>query len=430
MSSPSRIDPLSWTIFVAHPEPRVKRDELWGNPSNYPAMQHVIHESIHFWHSISTLQGIRLAFDCLKSLNALRFAARQGVELSQIGPGWRFDGYEPFAVLREFFETPSSRKSLADAFPAKESLPELSAFNLFEGLARYWDVTISSGLTTSGMVDGLIAESSESYSSAYRYADEQVGGVAFIVFPLFAYLALCTDSPVESFASSLRSFRERGFPVPRGDFQVAWNHAWVACSRWDALYPRPYGPMSSYVRQHRQYVRWKMNYAGLIAEDFPLTGHPILEESIQQMMGLARTKWPALSDYDREVQLLEEFVFPGNPRLRQTLVQWVSPPVIRFSDGKSWLNPPPRFAEREEFFARSMEDFSALMGAALALVRGKTEHNCPRRTCSLHSAGLCSSVVRHPVDTTECDYLKLFRSEFFTAGKRSPGTTSGRTCPS
>src|SRR5262245_56799562 len=98
----NRIDPLSWAIFISQPAPPQPTEELWSNPWFYPVMRPILHESLHFWHSISTKQGIYLAFDCLKSLNALRFAARRGTDLRALALDWTFDGYRPFELLARF----------------------------------------------------------------------------------------------------------------------------------------------------------------------------------------------------------------------------------------------------------------------------------------------------------------------------------------
>lgn len=402
MALPSRIDPLSWTIFVEHPKPEIDPTEMWDNPSFYPEMRHILHESVHFWHSISTFQGIYLAFDCLKSLNALRFASRKGEDLTQIGADWTFEEYKPFQLLSDFY--------------AKALDPPLSTSHLFEGLARYWDVTICAGFTFDGIVSNLIKEDSPTYSEAYAHAYDTVGNVAFIIFPIFAYLALCSEEPVRCFDTSLKIYADDPFEVPVGvNFQEAWLIAWGNAAKWGRFYPVPYGPMSCYKTAHKRYVKWKMRYAGLVPEDFPLTGHPILEDSVQMMMSLAKHKWPDKSEYDLEVMFLEEFVFPGNPFFRQRLLQGFHPPVIHFSDGGYWVSPTHGFKEKPDFFAKSMADFSMIMGAAnglLARAKGKpTKHGCPHAECPVHPLGLCSFVPDYPATHEDCYVKPLIKHE-------------------
>jgi hypothetical protein len=203
---PSRIDPLSWAIFVDQAYPETPPEELWNYPSKYPVMQPVIHETVHFWHSISTLQGIRLAFDCLKSMNALRFAARQGIDLLHIDAGWTLDGYRPFEALKEFSVTGIQVKDPLGGTSGERREPHLSPFQLFEGLARYWDLVISAGLTTDKIISALIDQEAATYSKAYHYAYETIGDAAFILFPLLGYLALCAGDTVEWFGTKISYF--------------------------------------------------------------------------------------------------------------------------------------------------------------------------------------------------------------------------------
>lgn len=414
---PSRIDPLSWAIFIDEPYPNVSQDELWGFPSRHLVMRKVIHEKVHFWHSISTTQGIRLAFDCLKSFNALRFAAKQGVDLLDLNAEWTFDGYRPFQILDEFSLAGIELSSPITGNNAERKVANLSAFHLFEGLARYWDQTISAGLTTHEVVSVLIQKESPTYSEAYKYAYNTIGDVAFILFPLFCYFALCSDRPVESFVTTLYFFKESGFHVPRNvSFQDAWLIAWYEASVWGGIYPKPYAPMTSYITQHKRYVRWKLCYAGLIQEDSPFSGHPILEDVVQNMMALARNKWPQMTDYEREEQFLIEFVFPGNPEFRRTLTQLFPAPIVLFGDGRSWVSPNISNSRKPESFAQSIQDFSSLMGAAYGLVRRSVgrlmKHRCPHHTCPVYAHGLCGHLSEYPKNYATCHFRDLLAHEF------------------
>jgi hypothetical protein len=414
---PARIDPLSWAIFIDEPYPEVPKEELWGFPSRHLVMRKVIHENVHFWHSVTTTQGIRLAFDCLKSFNALRFAAKQGVDLLAIDAEWCFDEYRPFQFLEEFSLTGFDLSNPITGNSVKRGGPNLSPFHLFEGLARYWDLTISAGLTTHEVVSALIQKESPTYSEAYQHAYNTIGDIAFILFPLFGYFALCSDSPVESFATTLFYFKERGFHVPRNvSFQDAWLIAWDETAAWDGIYPMPYAPMTTYKMQHKRYIRWKLHYAGLIQEDFPLSGHPILEDVVQNMMGLARHRWPHKTDHEREGQFLIEFVLPGNPEFRRTLAKLFPAPIVRFGDGRSWISPNESNNTRPEYFAQSIQDFSSLMGAAYGLMRRSVgrlmKHKCPHQSCPAYAYGLCGHLSEYPKSDATCRFRELLTQEF------------------
>jgi hypothetical protein len=412
----SRIDPVTWAIHVDAEMPAAPMDHLWGRPSDAAVMRPVLHESVHFWHGISTQYGMRLAFDCLKSFNSLRFAARNGTDLASMGPDWDLDGCRPFAAWDEM-----QRRHEAPG----EGLP-ITAAQLFEGLARYWDLVICSGFTTSHLVAALIRKESETYSAAYVAASDEVGEVAFILFPVFGYLALCTPDPVGSFRAYLSNYRRDPFPVPGGSFQVAWRAAWSACSAWPGLQPRPFSPMTSYKRLHRSYVGWKMRYAGLVPEDAPMAGHPILEEYVQGLMALARERWPQMTDHDREAMMFPEFALPGNPVARQVLVQRFFPPMVQFRGGQRWVNRAhPLSVGREEHFGTSMERFAVLSGGAFGLLAQAggvpLRHACPHDACGLHAKGLCSYVLSHPDSAAACSYPALFRAEFGVDGRGPSG---------
>lgn len=380
-------------------------------------MRKVIHEYVHFWHSISTTQGIRLAFDCLKSFNALRFAAKQGVLLLDINEEWTFDGHRPFQVLDNFSSVGIELSNLNTAPNVESGRANLSALHLFEGLARYWDQTISAGFTTDKIVSSLIQKESPAYSEAYKYAHDILGDVAFILFPLFCYLALCSDCPVDSFVTTLHFFNESGFHVPRNiSFQEAWLIAWDEASAWGGVYPKPYAPMTVYKTEYKRYVSWKLDYAGLILEDNPLSGHPILDDAVQNMMYIARCKSPHITDYEREARILIEFVFPGNPQFRGVLTNFFPAPIVRFGDGGSWISPNTPFSTKPESFAQSIQDFSSLMGAAYGLVRRSVgrplKHSCPHNTCPVYAYGLCGYLSEYPKNYATCNFRDLLAREF------------------
>lgn len=412
----SRIDPLSWAIFVDLPNPGDDLLKFWSYPSKYPHLSPLIHETIHFWHSISTTQGIKLAFDCLKSMNAMRFAAKKGLDLRNIGPDWNFEGYYPFSFYKEFL-TPGIKKNILSLEGEAERIaPFISTFHIFEGIARYWDLLITKGYTVNGIISELIHQENPNYSAAYAYAYDIIGESSFILFPIFGYLALCSEEPTSCFSFTLNNFKNSGFSIPKGNFQDVWLIAFEETFNWGGVFPQFFAPMSTYKNEHRRYVNWKIKYSDLIPEDFSLTGHPILEDSVQNMMGLARKLRPDLTDYDREVMIFSEFVFPGNPDFRKTLINHFPPPVVTFSDGKSWINPTLNFSDKPDFFAKSMKEFSMLMGAVFGLAKraeGKSmHHNCPLTDCPHHHLGICGYVHEFPKSYQGCRFFNILNHEF------------------
>jgi hypothetical protein len=404
-TSLSRIDPLSWVVVIDHAMPERDQDALWQYSAGAPAMKDIVHETLHFWHSFSTTCGIQLAFDCLKSMNALRFAARRGVDLRTIGSDFELDGYRLFPRLKSFMEA------------EHEIGTELSEFELFEGLARYWDMLIPADFSTSGEIERRVDEQDPLYGRAYQHARAIIGPRAFILFPIVAYLALNADTPVPWFHWTLKRYASTPFDVPSGNFQQAWDAAFEAIKASSIMFSKPYGPMTTYKTEHRRYVRWKSQYAELIPEDFPLTGHPILEDWVQNMMNMARDHHPGVPDVDLELTIFKNFVLPGNPMLRHELVQRFRPPLYLFSDGNAWVNPPIRFRSKPEFFRASMENLSALMGAAYNLMERaesgrRLAQKCPQASCPVHADALCGHVVRYPASVDACAFKPVLAHDF------------------
>jgi hypothetical protein len=403
---PSQVDPLSWVIIIDEQKPHGEYVELWGKPSNYPAMRKALHESIHFWHTISTTQGIYLAFDCLKSMNALRFASRKGISLLNISKDWKFDGYIPFEGLQEF------QKSTSTPYDST-----LTISHLYEGLAKYWDEVICGGFVLDSEMSPLLQAHSSQYSLAYSYMYKMTGNVTFILFPIFAYLALTSDHPIEAFFDMMSRYNDDKFHIPKGNFHEAWDLAWTEVMQKQMMTSEAcYGPMSSYKAAHRKYVKWKIHYAGLIPEDPAYTGHPLLEPWIQNMMVIAQEYWPDKSTYDLEVYFLPEFIFLGNPLYRLNLVKYFHPPLVVFEDGE-WNAPPPSHMADPPHFRQSMLDFRAIMGAAIGIMNNARGHRplrnkCPHSACPLHQFSLCSYVIEFPSNLAECRYPHLFKTEY------------------
>ena len=47
----SKVDIVSWLINVKH-DWRDEKEDHWANPSQYPFMREIIHETVHFWQAI------------------------------------------------------------------------------------------------------------------------------------------------------------------------------------------------------------------------------------------------------------------------------------------------------------------------------------------------------------------------------------------
>jgi hypothetical protein len=404
---PSRIDPLSWSVYIDENAPEMLLSELLLNPSKNKVMRKVIHEWVHFWHAITTTFGISLAFDSIKSMNAFRYAAKKGVDLKNINASWTLDDYKPFTIYRQMvkFEKFMNR--------------ELSVLNIFEGLARYWDTIAFFGSTQIEKAKKELINDEPFYSKAYKYAFNEIGEYACILFPIFGYLALCTNEPVKCFQYTLHNYRMNGFEIDENHNQLEdfYKKAWKSSIDWGHIIPEPYAPLDSYKEIHRRYIKWKTSYWNSIDVriDNPFVGHPLLEDYIHTIMGHAREIYPLKNDTDLELIIFEAFAIPGIKDHLVSLHKLFIPPVTQFKNA-IYYSPIKRFENNPKNFKDSMEKFSFLMGAAYGFVeraKGRILSTlCHHKNCFLHSEGLCSYIINAPKKFKNCKFKNLLKNEF------------------
>lgn len=410
MASSARIDPLSWGIRIDESAPNVSDPLIaWKQPRNYPVMRKVLHESIHFWHSVSTDFGIRLAFDSLKSMNALRIAAARGVDLTKIGPDWTLDGYTPFKLQYE----------------AQELSPEgvgLSSLHIFEGLARFWDRYIPTGPSLDELDREMLNETSL-YGNAYRLARKELGDFAPICFPVVGYLSLCYEKydPVLLYVESLKRcsnlIQEQELSLTMPPFD-AWKTVWQLAAQGKVTLSRPNAPLTTYQQWMKRLTSWKSRYIEELHQkgDSWIGGHPILEVYANSLFTVLSETKPHLDRSQVELQLPFFCAVPGEMTHYQNLVLRMRPPLVTFSDGQKWVTPPSIQTDVENF-SNGLRLFSDMMGAALGFVshaRGSNwKNSCPCTDCPIHNYNLCTSVLEYPESHLLCDFrTEVIKKEF------------------
>lgn len=419
-ASVARIDPLSWGIRIDEPAPKVDEPlDAWKQPGRFPVMRKVLHESVHFWHSVSTDFGIRLAFDSLKSMNSLRLAAARGEDLTKIGPDWTFDGYRPFTLLDEY----RPFTILPDGSQLRSSVSTgLSAIQIFEGLARFWDHFIPTGLPFEEL-DREMSSENELYGEAYRLANRKLGAFAPHFFPIIGYLSLCNEANnpaslfVESLNSCSRLIQDNELDADAHPIE-AWHQVWQLSAQGKVMIRRPNAPLTTYQQWMKRLTSWKSRYTADLLKmgDSWIGGHPILEPYANAVFSVLSDSHPNMDRRQVEEQVPFFCAVPGILSNYQTLVLRMPPPLITFSNGIRWITPPPR-RQDSKTFGEGLRLFSDMMGAALGLIskaRGATWDNaCSCTTCPVHEKNLCVSVLEYPPTHGSCNFKSLVLEKEF-----------------
>lgn len=412
MSSQARIDPLSWGIRIDEPAPPVADPlEAWKHPTRFSVMRKVLHEAVHFWHSVSTDFGIRLAFDSLNSMNALRVAARQGQDLTSIGSDWTFEGYRPFELLY------AAQSQTTDG---------LSPMHIFEGLARFWDSFMPMGIPFDEL-DQALSDEVDLYGAAYRLARHELGPLAPMCFPILGYLALCNESydPVLLFRESVgrcaQLIKDHELSLEPNPFD-GWWRVWQLAAQGRLTMAPPSAPLTTYRQWMKCLTRWKSHYPAELASmgDSWVGGHPILEPYANAVYAVLAESHPGMKRQEVEVQMPFFCAVPAHRNHYQLLVLRLCPPLVTFSDGRRWITPPPTGGDPVTF-GEGVRLFSDMMGAAIGLVsnaRGATWRNaCPQTACPVHGQNLCASVLEYPDSFETCGFRDLvLKKEFHIEG--------------
>jgi hypothetical protein len=446
----NKVDIVTWLINVHHPW-QEESDDYWSNPSLYPFMREVLHESVHFWQAVGTPYFLRQSFAAFRDYQEVRDrAVRQGAAEGQPVPIDRLE-LEP---RRTYFLNYQRLNQ-----PYGEG--QLSGADLIEGLTRYWDVhlcgmraalerLVDEGKVSRGEIeaaerrlgpffrpDGLnytdaalrfVFENESRYEKAYNFTYNHVGREAFILFPVLGFLALSSGSrSVSNFQRWVILYEEtRPFPIPPGGhFFDAWDDCFGRAQRWimEDLREEIHSSLTVYRHYARKLIGWSLGSS--LARRFGLMdGHGILDRYLRKYWWLMRTTYPDVAEDDVELRFHPAFCLPGNPKFRRILTRHLHPPVILFSGGQTWLDQENWRDETPEL-KEQLRYFGGMLGAAMALTgefpAPSLKVRCPHTGCPWHATRLCWKVDNYPDRPEDCPMPRLYREQMNLALPATPG---------
>lgn len=450
VAATNKVDIVSWLIHVEHAWQTETKDH-WANPSEHSFMREVLHESVHFWQAVGLPYFLRISFDAFKDFQRVRAEA-----LTQ----------QPDAPLpADQLELEPNRAYFMSYQRLGHRYGALSGADLIEGLARYWDLhlcgvrhaldrLVDEGKTTSADIDAAqrtygpfflvdelhytdaalryLFDVESAYYRAYKFTLDTVGREAFILFPVFGFLALSSGRmSVSTFQRWLQQYADaKPFAIPRGHFFDAWHQTFTAAYRWitESLQEPLYSSLTVYSNLRRKMVGWVLQTPlpqrfGLIA------GHGVLDRYLNNYWQWMRAVHPDTADEDVELRLHPAFCLPGIPEHRDILQAQFHPPVILFADGKAWLdesNWGPHTPSLEE----NLVSFGAMLGATMALTGEFPPEalavQCPHTTCPWHRSRLCWKVARFPDAPEDCPMPEMYRTQLNIDVPTDPAWEAGR----
>jgi hypothetical protein len=431
----SKVDTVTWLISIGHAWQAESVDH-WDNPSLYPFMREVLHETVHFWQAVGTPYLLRLSCGAYRDFQEVRARAFSQdptrpvpVDQLRLEPGYQY---------------------FSGSLRMMHRFGELSGADLIEGLARYWDIhlcgmrqalnrILDEGAATQADIaeaerlhgpfvrpDGInftdaavrfIFERERRYNLAYDYAMRHLGREGYILFPVLAYFALsCGKASVSTFLRWVQLFAAtRPFVIAPGHFQVAWQRCYEDAFRWitETLAEPVFSPLTVYAQRRKKMLQWVL--ATQLPSRFGLmNAHGVLDRYMQTYWSWMRHSNPNLPREDVELRFHAAFCLPGNPIYREHLVRGFHPPVVLFEDGSSWFDTT-NWGDASAHLEQNLVSFGALMGATMAVTgvfdSERLTVTCPHQTCPWHRTKLCWKVSRFPARAEECPMPDLYKSQ-------------------
>lgn len=427
----NKVDIVSWLINVRHDwEPET--EDHWDNPSQYPIMRQILHESVHFWQAVGTPYFSEVSFDAFKDYLRIRSTA---YEKSKNDP-----------IPVDLLELEPNRLYFLYYQKIMHRYGELSGADIIEGLARYWDIHLCGvrhmleGLDKKEVDDAqlkygpfflpdqlhytdtafryVFEEVEARYNKAYKFALDNIGREAFILFPILGFLSLSTSHSVSNFQKFVKLYAEtKPLKIPRGNFLQVWDKIYDDAFKWikDDLNEPIYSSLTVYNRSRKKLAGWSIN-SPLVKKLGIIIGHGALDPYIRQYWQFMKFKNPAVPKEDLELHINTGFCLPGNPDYRINLYRGFHPPVILFADGKSWIDQT-NWGDRTAGLENELISFGGTMGAAMAL-SGEFDTNvlkvkCPHISCEWHNTRLCWKVIRFPDQPGNCIMPNLYKTMMY-----------------
>lgn len=431
----NKVDIVSWLITVSHPWQPETQDH-WDNPSVYPFMREVLHESVHFWQAVGIPYFLRISFEAYRDFQRVRASAvEQSIDNRPV----------PMDRLR----LEENRIYFSGYQRLNRTYGDLAGADIIEGLARYWDIHLCGArealnrfelegrISTKDIAaaqlnygpfylpDGnnytdallnYLFEVETRYNIAYRYIVERIGREAFILFPVLGFLALSAGRmSVSKFQNWVNRFAdERPFAIQRGNFILVWNETFKQAFNWITkdLGEPVYSSLTVYRKLSKKMASWSLSSS--LARRFGLmASHGVLDRYMRNYGQWVKHDHPELPDEDVELHINPAFCFPGNPIYRELLARNFHPPVILFSEGKAWVDEV-NWQNMSDKLSDELSALGAMLGAAMAIsgeFGKKFAVRCPHLTCPWHRTQVCWKVRHFPDKAENCHLPQLYRSQ-------------------
>jgi hypothetical protein len=327
------------------------------------------HETVHFWHGISTSFLYSYSCNyinfCIDALNAVRHGGKGYTDIP-------FTEFQPkFKQLTELLLSSSSSIRTIDVI---EGCAVLCAYRMHFSHASHEDFLHHLDERHSGQ---------DEYRSAYLFATKLLGESAFDIFSPACYLALQGDNPGRNLETILLYAREKAKIVSRDyitDDPLAFlleatNMQEEGCFPYVVRRAMPQGYFS----------------------------HPILEPYIEK---IAKTTHLRLSDIFARPYHYEN---NSDDKISDFLSD-MYPPVQVYSGRTAWLMGLGQHLGKD--YSIIIHHLTALVGLSSRLVFDtRSQMLCPHHNCPIYKTNLCQGYLAFPLDEYEkCKFPELLES--------------------
>lgn len=340
------------------------------------SIQTFFHETIHFWHSISTnflhSYSVNYLSRCLDVVESIvsRKISRSDIPLSE---------FQPYFNVNDVLLSPSESVRTIDVI---EGCAVLCSFRMLESWKNsllQWEVkmfdpqaTVEVRSTHQSFLCHLQDKhfKQREYTSAYLLATNTLGDKAFDLFSPICYLALQGSTPGKNFVAILKWVKDN-----IDSFNVKEDLlSFLAQSTMDGIE----GCFPSVVRQEG------------LPEGF---SHPILQPYVQHIVQV----------FDIRV---EDFF--ARPYYNFGIdYSSITPPMVLFYPNRM-IRIMGIGAKLGKDYIKLINTLTAVVGLIKLLVYGiKDEMHCPHGNCPIYKTRLCQNYYNFPLNYKTCSFPRL-----------------------
>lgn len=333
------------------------------------ALLAVRHETVHFWHAISTdflySYSVKYLRRCKQVLNEVRKHNKGYTDIP-------FSEFEP--LMRELGAVLSCKYGGIRTIDIIEGSAVLCSYRMHDLDASH-----------DSFLEHLKRRHSNQsqYSKAYLYATDLVGEHAFDVFSPACYLAMQGDHPAQNFTTIVKRAREKlsSMNSYENPFMYLLDTSGLMLN----------GCFPSVVR------------VSGIEEGFK---HPILEPFAVRVS--KQISPPAEYFFAEPYRYESRGRIECSSPLRQ-MIKDVVPPLHLYADRQMKLMGKGQALGTE--FAQTLHHLTALVGLIRRLVTGSSPiMHCPHRDCYIHKRKLCCRYFAFPADDySKCSFPDILK---------------------